>query len=60
MNGKNEISIGNEIGQIMQFIFFCRFYMQPWLRRRKAARAEEFANFLYDQRKKRALQQSED
>lgn len=56
MNGKNEIGTS----QITQFIFLRRFYMRPWFRRRKAAQAEEFANFLYDQRKKKTLQQSED
>ncbi|KYN45271.1 hypothetical protein ALC56_00277 [Trachymyrmex septentrionalis] len=31
-------------------------FIQPWFKRRKAAKAEEFANFIYEQRKKRALE----
>ncbi|KYM83312.1 hypothetical protein ALC53_06211 [Atta colombica] len=33
-----------------------KIFIQPWFKRRKAAKAEEFANFIYEQRKKRALE----
>jgi len=41
-------------------MFLRRISIQPWFKRRKAAKAEEFANIIYEQRKRRALQQNED
>jgi len=36
-----------------------KIYTLPWFRRRKAAQAEEFANIIYEEQKRRALQENE-
>lgn len=49
-----------KLGLLTAGVILCgvgfKLYIQPWVKRRRAAKAEEFANVIYEQRKKRVLE----